>query len=394
MRPTDNIEKRVKQAKIKTSAEVSRHVLNDLLSLLPPADAAGKTPTQPTLWRTLMNGKMTKFAAVAAVLIVIAFVATQLIVVAPTFAEVVRPLLNAETLIYDFITGPEDEGTLIHDIVVGRRIRRTVSNLENVTMILDIENARMLHLDNSKKQASYFDMDGPLQYGTQGFLDFIRQTIRRTQENPEASAEKLGTRQINGRTAVGFAAGGQNEKIKIWADAKTSLPVRIEMAIGPQAITLKNFEFDVPVDASQVSMDVPAGYTLEETKLDLSNATEEDFIAGLKVWAELLLDGRFPESITNDQYMKQVPLLEGAIAALDLPKDEAEQIGANFIKGMMFIALFEAKGMEQWRYAGNTAKLGDAQAPIFWYRPKDAQNYRVIYGDFHVEDVPADRIPK
>ena len=224
MRPTDNIEKRVKQAKIKTRAEVSRHVLNDLLSLLPPADAAGKPHAQPTLWRTRMNTKLTKAAAVAAVLIVTVFVATQLIFVAPTFAEVVRPLLNARTIVYDFVTGPEDEGTLIHDIVVGSRIRRTVSNLENVTMILDIENARMLHLDNSKKQANYFDMDGPLQYGTQGFLDFIRQTIRRTQENPEASAGKLGTKDINGRAAVGFAAGGQNEKIEIWADAKTSLP--------------------------------------------------------------------------------------------------------------------------------------------------------------------------
>ena len=89
MRPTDNIEKRVKQAKIKTRAEVSRHVLNDLLSLLPPADAAGKPHAQPTLWRTRMNTKLTKAAAVAAVLIVTVFVATQLIFVAPTFAEVV-----------------------------------------------------------------------------------------------------------------------------------------------------------------------------------------------------------------------------------------------------------------------------------------------------------------
>ena len=394
MRPTDKIEKIVTQTKIKTDAEVSRHVLNDLLNLLPPADTANTSADRPTLWRTLMKTKTIKFAAAAAIIVAIAIVSSQLVFVQPTFAEVVRPILNARTLVYDFITGPEDEGTLIHDIVSGGRIRRTISTMETMTMILDTENARMLNLENSKKQASYFDMAGPLQYGTQGFLDFIRQTIRRTQENPEASAEKLGTRQINGRTAVGFAAGDQNRRIEIWADTKTALPIRIELEIGEQLATLKNFQFDIPVDPALVSMDVPAGYTLVETKLDLSNPTEEDFIAGLKVWAETLLDGRFPESITNDQYMKQVPLLEGAVAALNLPKDEAEQIGANFIKGMMFITLFEAKGMEPWHYAGNGVKLGDAATAIFWYRPKDASNYRVVYGDLNVADVSADQLPK
>ena len=290
MKPTDKIKEFVKTTKIKTNAEVDQHVLNDLLSLLPPADAAQTPAHQPSLWRTLMKTKMTKFAAAAVILIAISVVSTQLIFVAPTFAEVVRPLLNAETIIYDFITGPENEGTLMHDIVVGNRIRRTVSNLENITMILDVENARMLHLEDSKKEAHYFDMKGPLQYGTQGFLDFLRKTIRKTQQESQFSAEKLGTRHIYGKTAIGFAAGGQHERIEIWADTKTSLPLRIEIKNGPQSTTLKNFQFDVSVDPSLVSMDIPAGYALKESALDLSDATEEDFIAGLKVWAELLLD--------------------------------------------------------------------------------------------------------
>lgn len=394
MRPTDNIEDIVKQAKIKTNAQVDQHVLNDLLNLMPSADAAAAPATQPSIWRILMKTKMTKFAAVAAVIAVIAVVSSQLIFVTPTFADVVRPILNARTLIYDFVSGPENEGPLMHDIVAGSRIRRTISTMPNMTMVLDLDNARMLHLDNDKKEALYFDLNGPLQSGTQGFLNFIRTTISRLQENPEFSAETLGSKTIDGKKAVGFAAGGQDARIQIWADIKTSLPLRIELGMGPQSTTLKNFRFDVPVDPSLVSMDVPAGYALKESAMDLSDATEEDFIAGLKVWAELFLDGRFPESITNDQYMKQVPLLEGAVARLNIPAAQAEQMGVAFIKGMMFISLFSVNGHEQWHYAGSGVRLGDAEKPIFWYRPKDAQNYRVLYGDLRVEDVPADRLPQ
>lgn len=37
-------------------------------------------------------------------------------------------------------------------------------------------------------------------------------------------------------------------------------------------------------------------------------------------------------------------------------------------------------------YAGKGIKLGTADTPIFWYRPKDAKNYRVIYADLSVRD--------
>jgi hypothetical protein len=214
------------------------------------------------------------------------------------------------------------------------------------------------------------------------------------QENPDSVPEKIGTRQIDGRTAVGFSAGRGNEGITIWADQKTALPLRIEFNMGDQKWILKNFEFDVPVEDSLVSMDVPDGYTLKTTQIDLADATEQDFIAGLKVWAELFLDGRFPERLTAEEYMKQVPLLEGAVKARNLSESDAEQMGVQFIKGMMFNNLFEAKGHRDKHYAGSGVKLGDAKTPIFWYRPKDSQTYRVIYGDLSAKDVAPENLPK
>lgn len=383
MIPEKNIESRLEQLAqaISSGDSFVRGVMSRLET---SSDTVQKQ--KPTFVRRFLMKPFTKFAAAAAVLIVIAVVSSQLMFVQPTFADVVRPLLNSRTLAYDVIRGPEDDGMVTHDIVVGSRMRRTLPNIGGITriLIIDIDKNQMLMLETERKTASYQEMKGVFQHGAQGFMDFLRTAIRKAQENIESSPRNLGTRQIDGKTAVGYQLGdGGDESVIIWADTKTALLIRIEAEFGPQRVTLKNFQFDIPVDPALVSMDVPAGYTLTEAAMDMTDLTEEDFIAGLKIWAEILLDGRFPESITTDQCMKQAPLLRDAVIRRKMPQAEAEQIRKHFVRGMMFIAMFDG----QWHYAGNGVKLGDAATPIFWYRPKDAQDYRVIYGDLSVAEM-------
>jgi hypothetical protein len=64
----------------------------------------------------------------------------------------------------------------------------------------------------------------------------------------------------------------------------------------------------------------------------------------------------------------------------------------RFGQGLVFIRFF--KGEDKWHYAGKGVQLGDADAAIFWYRPKDSETYRVIYGDLTVEDVTAEDLPE
>ena len=40
-------------------------------------------------------------------------------------------------------------------------------------------------------------------------------------------------------------------------------------------------------------------------------------------------------------------------------------------------------------YAGNGVMLGSPNTPIFWYRPKDSKNYRVVYADLSVRQSDA-----
>ena len=50
----------------------------------------------------------------------------------------------------------------------------------------------------------------------------------------------------------------------------------------------------------------------------------------------------------------------------------------------MFIGLLPKEADSH--YAGKGVSLGAADTPIFWYRPKDAKKYRVIYADLSVRD--------
>jgi hypothetical protein len=61
-------------------------------------------------------------------------------------------------------------------------------------------------------------------------------------------------------------------------------------------------------------------------------------------------------------------------------------------RAMMFVMKLPAES--NWRYAGQNVKFGDAQTPVFWYRPTGSQTYRVIYGDLTVKDVTLENLPK
>jgi hypothetical protein len=286
----------------------------------------------------------------------------------------------------------------------------------DTTMILDLEDARMLILVRLgvTKIASYIDIQGIGQEEvTRNLLDFVRNVVSEVKDDPDADIQDLGEKEINGQKAVGFYVKGLGSiELTIWANKKTSLPIRIEFTEGKTSTVttvIKNIEFDVPLEESLVSMEVPADYTLKdnlirihikdtapdnlpEEQLDLSNATEEDLVESLRIWAEIILDGAFPDAIGTDHFMKQMAVLGYKVASLGLPDSEVEQLRFKFINGMIFLQELEFGG--KWGYAGKGVKLGDADKIILWYQPIGSQTYRVIYGDLSIRDVAPDNLPK
>ena len=346
------------------------------------------------IWRTIMKSRMTKLAAAAviiiAVLIGLHFTANPFEATV-TFAEVIQPILNAQTAILDSIVGEEDAGgPVIHDMIMGSRIRRTLSSVKSSVSIIDLEAGRILSLDSKKKEAAYIDLKGLP--SMPNYMEILRNVITELQDSPGFVVEELGEQEIQGRRVIGFRATHPKVEVTIWADPETALPVRIEQVGGQMKVICKNLMFDVPMDESLFSMDVPEGYTQQEVELDLTGSTEEDFIKGLRVRAEVYGDGIFPDSVAVEDYLKQVPEMVKKTDALGLSKEERTELGMKLSRHLLFIRFF--KGQGKWHYAGKGVKLGDVETPIFWYCPMGSETYRVIYGDLSVRDVAPEDLPE
>ena len=352
--------------------------------------AAAKATQALKTRRTIMKSPMTKIAAAAVILIAVVLIGINPFGSTVTWAQVIEPILNASTVVFDMILGTDDTGIVSHEIVVGSRMRKTLSNMPNMTMIIDTDNAKLLGLDSEAKTAVYVDITGDLGDRHRSYIKFVRQIIHQLQDG---QVEELGEQVIDGQKVVVFVGRGQNEQVTIWADPQTAHPIRIEAKIGQEfSFTMKNFEFDADMDESLVSMDVPEGYTLQKTDVPLGNATEEDFIESLRIWAEIIGDGTFPEAIGSQCAMEDMPTLIQKVEAMQITEEQGTQIGMGFARGLMFHQMLENQGGD-WHYAGAGVKLGDAQTVIFWYQPQGSATYRVIYGDLSVKDVAPEDLP-
>lgn len=358
--------------------------------------AANKTGAGLKLRRLIMRSSITRMAAAAAVLIVAALGVHYIMAPSITFADVVKPLLNARTLILDVIVnmdGPdvdEDTDPVIHDVIVDSRVRRVISTQEHLVNIFDTESAKLLTLHTTGKVAVYSDIQGHVQEITRNYVVFLLDIITDLQHNPDLVAEKIGEKEIDGQKVVGFLV----RELTIWADAETALPVRIEAQSPKFSFIFKNFQFNIPVEElePQVSMEIPDGYKLVESKekeFDMGTPTEQDLVECLRVWAEVLLEGNFPESIGMTELTKLLPQIEAKLAESVASAEEGTQKGMSLGKGMLFMM-----GLEDKHYAGNGVKLGEADKAIFWYQPEGAGTYRVIYGDLSVKDVAPENLPK
>jgi outer membrane lipoprotein-sorting protein len=346
-----------------------------------------------SMWRTIMRSPITKIAAAAVVitgvLVVMHFAGLSSGTV--TFADVIKPILNAKTAVLDIIIGDEEAGgPVIHDQIKGSRIRRTMSNMEDDVIIIDLETSRILTFNVSKKEAAYVDLKGLP--SMPNYMEILRNIIKGLQESPDFEVEELGTQEVDGRRAIGFSARHPKAEITIWADPETALPLRIEQVTGQVKVICKNVQFDVPMDESMFSMDVPDGYKLQQVELDLMGSTEEDFIEGLRVRAEVFGGGQFPDSVAVEDFIKEAPSMEKKMEELGLSDEEETEQGMKVTRHLLFIRFF--KGQGEWHYAGKGVKLGDTETAIFWYQPEGSEAYHVIYGDLSVKDVAAENLPK
>ena len=341
-----------------------------------------------------MRNTFTKIAAavavLAAALVALHFFGSPL-GTTPTFGQVIQPILTARTASLDIVIGEQGKQTVIHDDVMGSRIRRTVPGMKGADIIIDFEQQKILTIDHDKKTAVYIGLGGLSDF--KNYVEMLRDLIARLQSQPDFQVQNQGEQEIQGRNCLVFVVSAGNETITVWADAKTTLPVRIEQKTPNMVIACDNLKFDVPFDESLFSMEAPADYTVQEAGgIDFSKSSEDAFIESLRIWAQIIESGQFPESIGLEDMVNIGPKFDRGLKRANLTYQQIYETAMKFGQGLVFIRFF--KGQGQWHYAGAGVELGDATAPIFWYQPKDSATWRVIYGDLHIEDVEEQNLPK
>jgi outer membrane lipoprotein-sorting protein len=278
------------------------------------------------------------------------------------------------------------------------RMRQT-NKEQGAVVISDLQIGKIVSLVPAQKKAYVIEFENiPEDQDQSEFNMFssIRQHIQETQESDDASVEFLGEKQINGLTAIGYHVQKPGIDMTIWADPKTKLPVQMTNSMGPATYTITDIIFDVEVDESLLSLEIPADYTVHTRQVDASDPTEEDLINMFRLWAEHM-DGNllsaFEMNVITEfiQYQRK-KMKEQGIEPTEQAALELGDIVHKINRGGMFVYALPSES--DWHYVGKDVKFGEAEKPIFWYKPEGSETYRVIYGDLSIKDVAPENLPQ
>ena len=365
----------------------------DMLSVF---NEAGQQPAAriivfQTLRRTIMKSPVTKIAAAAviiiAVLIGLHFFSDSVSITGTAYAQIVERLHNARTMIYT-----ANATTEIEIAFKKPGYMRTTMPGGFVTVI-DWTQGKGLSTLPTRKQFIEMEMSNlPHDPAQQQF-----NVIEKLRTLPDRANEELGTKEIDGRALQGFRVTEEDVINTVWIDPQTHDLVRVETEFinAPgMNVVMTDFQFDVDLDDSLFSLTPPDGYTRVEVQADVSEVTEQDLIEYLRAWSSWTKDNKFPPTLNPIELQKVSMEMEqrGEFGKGETTEQQRKRDAMTMYRGIMFLTKLPAGS--NWRYAGEDVKFGDAETPIFWYRPEGSETYRIIYGDLSVKDVAPENLPK
>jgi outer membrane lipoprotein-sorting protein len=376
---------------------------------------AADQPYPITLIERIKNMKpRTRIAVAAAVLIGFVGLMSWLVPgggVALAFADVAEALNNVHSATWKTATVvkmPQKETVTWTGIgmFLAPSHERTESTAQGQTsiQIVDGQKDKTIGLFPATKTATVINLKNlPAKSPFGRTFQGLRQLVAGAQSGKAGKVERLGVETIDGRRAEGFRIQLGAIDVKIWADPKTLLPLRVEetteAAAGPEVrIVMTDFQIGVDLDASLFSLEVPAGYTVQQTtQIDLSKKPITYLVETLKMAAEYN-DGVFPATLRGEQGIDGIMMRAAKALAKKYAKDSPEMLKAQtdlaMKLGATFGILFSLSPENDWHYTGKDVKFNTPNRPIFWYRPAKNASYQVIYADLSVKEVSAEEAPK
>ena len=179
-------------------------------------------------------------------------------------------------------------------------------------------------------------------------------------------------------------------KYKIWVDANTGDPVRVEypMKFGlPDATVVEtNFKFNAPSNPAIFDTAPPDGYqVIEHTPADASSALKatpaENVAEILRAYAKQPGDD-FPKHIDD----------WGEVAVKISQGDQSQQV-AGQLGALSGGYLFQHQSGVDYEYLPG-GKLGQKNRVVFWYRDRKTGEYSAVFGDLNIKKINKDQLPQ
>ena len=322
------------------------------------------------------------------------------------FADFARPIIEAKTAKYKLTFATEDRPPMTFEAMELIPYRRRwesrhdvagKSEIRDVT-VYDYQKGKQLVFRPEEKSAtitSFADM--PKEWRTKDWFAEVRSLLLDARDKPEVKREPPGEKEIDGHNVIGYRVTcnrglDDGMVMTLWGDPKTGLPVRVERIVRSSGkvdtLTMSDFAFDVALDESLFSTEPPAGYTTMSLRWDFPPAGEKELIETLRLYSQQL-GGRFPDVLDLPAAQRFAVSFQSKTHKLtneEMQKKMQDAIDAHtrLTCGLRFVSELPLEA--DVRYAGTGVSLGKTGTPIFWYRPKDAKNYRVIYADLSVRD--------
>ncbi|MHC4423962.1 MAG: hypothetical protein ACYSWR_04765, partial [Planctomycetota bacterium] len=275
----------------------------------------------------IMRSKITKFAAAAAVVIVVLAVLPFLSKDGSgvVLADVLERIEQAQAFMYRMkmtmtgammpgmsAGGKVMEGTFIVSNEYGIKWEMTMTDadtgqeeMNQQTYILPDQKV-MIAVMPEQKKFTRMEFDDDLLTRMKKQNNDPREMIKQIMS---CEYTELGRSVIDGIAVEGFqttdpswagAAGAmETVKVSLWVDAESWLPVRTEMDLKmneqmQMSGVIYDYQWYIPVDASQFEPVIPEDFTAFPTDgMKMPSMTEEAAIEGLRMFAELT--GQYPE---------------------------------------------------------------------------------------------------
>jgi outer membrane lipoprotein-sorting protein len=216
----------------------------------------------------------------------------------------------------------------------------------------------------------------------------IRKLLADSKDSKDKVFKPCGEKEFNGKKATGFRSETAGIQVTLWGDPATGHPVRVEAVWSgsPRNETvMTDFEINVNLDQSIFEMKAPPDYKVQTIEVDLSKPAEQDLIEAFKLCTEIS-QGKFPDSMG---LLGTTMFLATNLKGRFKNASEEEMLNAwkevaPVTRGFRFA--LEMPTTAEATYAGKGLTKDDANKPIFWYKPKDTANYRVLYADLSIKE--------